>query len=866
MECWKLVAARILSATYPGDASGTLEVFDVKAKADCGRARTFLNLMLTCRELYHDLPWAMPKWCLATVLSQTNNDKYKRKLARVKMGQQPLDVHRGLSQQAEVIPGDDDAEDTWSKDYGPSVQDWLDTFQTTLLPPLLSPDEDKGGTDTEDDCTDSAARYAATVSAWMEERFLAYSWLGVTWASDLPFLQARLASIRHNDFWLKFSRCGRVAFTCMHDLETWAVAEGGEEPCWDEKDLREKGKNPREEKAHNDNDDDDDDDDECEEKQQHDDKRKQQQRRLHRQRHDDKRKQQQHRLHRQRHDDKRKQQQHRLHRQRHDDKRKQQQHRLQKRMTPREDAIRESQQQPRAALLYVTVTLKSQADADRFKEHYSTLVGDGHVRWFRVMYEQTALQGEVSNVHGLSLFGFNKLSDLSLFAGVQDLRVAVCRGMDLTPFTALKRLVFGGIVAGGQSVIADVDDVCLNSSSLVTSTLNAKRVCLRNMHLVDAPSPLHLPNATHIELRFDELDPDHNAAEDDFAVDLPPGLDKLVLVHGDTLGPELPRFEHAREADLQLCDVPDVAELAYLAHRVDKLVIRADPSDEFTATGLSQVPNTVYVCLDDVKCTKTTSLPPCVKELHAIVEDDVSVTCWSHIPLLSLTGWCMRASNMGALSGRRQLRMSGVVLDGEISDCDHVTLCDCHGSVVFSHITWLSVGPHRLRWGPDPRHTVAQCGANGDGDDDDGSGGGCGGDDDDDGSGGGSGSGHGSGDDDDDDDVNVDDDPGRGHAKVAGDSAKSERLLCIERVSDVSTCRLQLTSIMSFSCFHNVHRLILEDCTFDDLASLTSVTCLVIRDCTSNDKRWQWPNAVLVNRSPVEMMEVLTQGKRKRNT
>ncbi|EGD75194.1 hypothetical protein PTSG_06847 [Salpingoeca rosetta] len=71
------------------------------ASDDRNRVRTFLQLMFTCRELYHDLPRAMPKWILADALWRT---------------------HPYTQQPVRVV-----------------VSDWLDTFQRDLFHESTTP-------------------------------------------------------------------------------------------------------------------------------------------------------------------------------------------------------------------------------------------------------------------------------------------------------------------------------------------------------------------------------------------------------------------------------------------------------------------------------------------------------------------------------------------------------------------------------------------------------------------------------------------------------------------------------------------------------------------------------------------------------
>ncbi|EGD78491.1 hypothetical protein PTSG_09188 [Salpingoeca rosetta] len=440
----------------------------------------------------------------------------------------------------------------------------------------------------------------------------------------------------------------------------------------------------------------------------------------------------------------------------------------------------------------------------------------GHIRWLSMAHGQTTLQGEVSNVGGINFHGLVELDDFALFAGLHCVRIAN-RHVDLAPFAGINTLVLARVTVDDQSVIADAEELHVHEAPLETDTLNAKRVTLSFVK-GDVPARIHLPNATHFGLGYGSW-----STHVKFV--LPPRVDTITIRSVDL---NIPRFEHARVLDL---DCRGKVNLSALARRVDKLVIRSPVMLRTSADNplgrLLPVPDDVHVCLDDLRIVLTESkLPPCVKELSAngrrivsrrepgayprgiVTRKDASSTCLANVPLLSLSNY--RLGDVGALRGRRQLHLVCVTLDGEISDCNHVSLRRCNGSAAnLSGITWLYL----------ERATVMAS--------------------------------------DDDEDVEEDND--------ADDNSrvpqKPEAPLRVQRIQRVSTCQLGACSVTDSSCFRNVQRLILKRCKFDDLGALTAVGCLVVRDCTSLGDEWAWPDAVLVNRTPEDMMAVLMSGR-----
>ncbi|EGD82566.1 hypothetical protein PTSG_11978 [Salpingoeca rosetta] len=140
----------------------------------CVGVRGFFNLMLTCRGMYHDLPWAMPKWCLAE----------------------------------EAVPKapPNRAPSTFS--FQAHSEHWLDTFQVRLAPRQQEP------------LHVASDAVAFDEGAWLRQRFLVHSWLGMTWNSECVYLQ-RQVQAQAPAFWSDFARFGRIKFSSLPAMEAW---------------------------------------------------------------------------------------------------------------------------------------------------------------------------------------------------------------------------------------------------------------------------------------------------------------------------------------------------------------------------------------------------------------------------------------------------------------------------------------------------------------------------------------------------------------------------------------------------------------------------------------------------------------------
>ncbi|EGD78088.1 hypothetical protein PTSG_08966 [Salpingoeca rosetta] len=187
-------------------------------------ARAVLNLMLSCRTLYNELPWALPKWYLAH-------------LVRTDMlGQRHTCYVSGA---------------------------WLDTFQWEEEEPQQEEQEEEGGEENdggkdsdnrrEDDkgtkgstgdplACDGACGLAdpraathsisappsrnsssSSMHAWLEDRFLVHSWLGATWVSTCQFLAF---SPRTPKFMQAFGRYGRITFRGLSTADIFLWTDG----------------------------------------------------------------------------------------------------------------------------------------------------------------------------------------------------------------------------------------------------------------------------------------------------------------------------------------------------------------------------------------------------------------------------------------------------------------------------------------------------------------------------------------------------------------------------------------------------------------------------------------------------------------
>ncbi|EGD73879.1 hypothetical protein PTSG_05574 [Salpingoeca rosetta] len=154
IDAWSLIARHLTKESFPPDGMSP----DVIA---------LMRLMFTCRFLYDELPWAMPKWW------------FGRKFA-----------HRLIC--------------SWIRPAVPShltISMDADGFPTIITP-----------------TTTTSKEAAEAAEAWEAGRFLAYSRLGVWWGCS-HHMFSRMA--QESEFRRKFALFGRVGFSDVVDIKAW---------------------------------------------------------------------------------------------------------------------------------------------------------------------------------------------------------------------------------------------------------------------------------------------------------------------------------------------------------------------------------------------------------------------------------------------------------------------------------------------------------------------------------------------------------------------------------------------------------------------------------------------------------------------
>ncbi|EGD78476.1 hypothetical protein PTSG_09171 [Salpingoeca rosetta] len=850
---WALVAEQLLvpppiTVDAQVEAAVDVDVYCVRVRRDI--ARTFFNLMLTCRELYHDLPWAMPKWCLYNVFADAVVCAY------------PSTLEKSIRETPRV------------------VKDWIDTFQVerdALYAWYQSQDSDEA-TDTDAVCTD--------IGAWLQNRFLVHCWLGVTWDSSCSFLTAQVHDAR---FWHKFRQCGRLWFGVLSALEKW-----------DESVQRhEQGQN-RSDTAHGL-------EDACEKHEQHfkqpradavPSKKPQ-----HQAEHEEEGKEEDAKGDEEEIQHKQQHQRHEHHRQYEH----QQHQRCALRAAPAVFSLRtELFKQEDADLwhklrtttlagvrgeyVYLTAgkanfTLIKACDitifilSDRFDyASYDVDVRDVDQFCWSATTGHLASRCNLQRVRCIDFSAmWDTIDDLSYLAEGRLARVSLSSTFgetsDLTPVIGAEELLLDKFKCSrGQEAIAAAKILELRASPLEINTLNATHVSFRGLRTV--PDVLHLPNATHIELLNNS-----NVKR----LTCPSHITELEIDDNSPSPPLLPDFEHAGLVRFASTAAEPVVlppeQLAALGRRVDRLILGHCVED---IRSLNAIPSHVVVFLTTRHVNAP--VPPCVRLLKVHFKCDIHCSFMQHVPQLLLEQdtdddegeGAVTVHDLHLLSGRKLLDLMTCRVEGDITDCEHVRLSSCQGSVAMASITSLHIeratvaglttALHRQsREGETNRLAKSGARRNGGGDDDDGDGddGGCGGGGDcrgDDCRGDG-GADKDSGksasttavdDDDNDDDDDDDDDRSAWQQQVS-------RSVNVSLIKDVRHCRLFGCAISDFACISNVQRLLLVDCTFDCVDSLPPFPALVLEDCWTNSLEWRWPDATFVNQSPEEMRRILLE-------
>ncbi|EGD83397.1 hypothetical protein PTSG_04004 [Salpingoeca rosetta] len=743
---WALIAEQLLVTQRSEEEkilASCLSMAEMRSARRDG-VRAFCNLMMTCRELYLDLPWAMPKWCLSDVLLTVDAySGYISRAARQRM----------------------------------LIVDWMDTSQPALVRVEEEEDEDEeedtsagtSATPTSDTKDTTAAATTPAREVWLENRFLAYAWLGVTWDSRCAFLQAKLVATQRTagGFWSTFARCGRVHFTELSALDAWAAAthdEQMDEVAVEEGQAAEGMEDTRDMNA-----------------------------------------------------------------------------------VPLEPHQQEQQQDQqhqrrprRPAVFSLAATLHNQQEADQWSELRDTALAGAqgscvdltviaglsllaardvnklvvstlkaavdqvsfanvaHVRW-KTHKTQRSIHGKLRVVERLVLSNAASVDDISLLASIPAITLSsynCLQPLDLASLAGVKTLCLsGGRYVNEQQALATAQQLDLSRVALRCGTLQAAHVKLG--HPETTPDVLHLPNATHIELV---------STSGVKQVTCPPRINTLVIEDLAHTMPVIPEFEHAQQVDLNLKTPLTREQLADLGRRVDSLVLRGTTVAHMA--DLQDIPDNVHVQLMSV-CVDG-PVPTCVDALEVDLDgiDGYRGAWMSSAPSLVLPGRHPHrpVQDLHLLSGRKLLRVSECDLAGELSRCDHLILSSCSGSVSVSRIESLLIDAAALTL---PRDATV------------------------DGSGAGS-----------------------------NTMTRARKQLAVTGVHDVAHCRLQRCSIEAFEgCIEHVQRLILSRCTFDSVDDLPHVGSLVLRECTTEDKAWRWPDVVMTGRTPAEMAHVLMQGK-----
>ncbi|EGD80703.1 hypothetical protein PTSG_01293 [Salpingoeca rosetta] len=621
---WALVAERLVTAAASqapleddfekqplDEASFHPGIEDVRSD----HARTFFNLMLTCRELYHDLPWAVPKWGLAVVFEDT-----------------PM---RSLDQ-------------------------WLDKFQADLLG-STAPDALPSSSSCDQRGSDGRAAHAS----WLENRFLVYCWLGVTWDGRCSFLRSRLrASQPTTAFSRRFRHCGRVMFASLDDLESWA-AEVMHARCSCGHEHRASVALANTSEAQDDS---------------------------------RARDQPEHQL--EQHDTACAGEAGVLPQQRADD-----QHVAA--LVP--------------ALFSLNATLQGQADADRWHELRSTvlagargdrvmlelgqslssLAGDHidnliitswratlgcarirdveRVTWDCKLREQPAPGGLLlDNVQHFEARARASLLNLDALADIPSIQLSGCdeEVVDLSPLPRVKKLVIERTIAVNyEAAVAAVEHVRLGSTmELKTGTLHATHVNLSRTRI--STDTLHLPNATHIKAPRSGVK----------RLVFPPSL---VWLDIEGTPPEMPELKHAEVLKLRTSSEPLSHDtVVRLSRCASKLILRGQCVRR--VSDLCGIADNVHISAEvhdlDV------AAPACVQELCVLAEGDVRCELLGHVPRLVILGLREHPiRDVHLLSGRKYLHLLRCSLDGEVSDCDFLFLQAAYGRAALASIGSLLV-------------------------------------------------------------------------------------------------------------------------------------------------------------------------------
>ncbi|EGD78163.1 hypothetical protein PTSG_09039 [Salpingoeca rosetta] len=596
-------------------------------------ARAFVNLMLTCRQLYHDLPWAMPKWCLADVLSTH--------VWRMAIARRDLKIFIDAFQKG--IAGA-------RSPLCPHANTPLQILEQKAGPPQRSSRHD---------------RPASSRGVWLENRFLVYSWLGATWDSECAFLRTRLRSpLALADFWRSFARFGRVSYASLGNLEAW---------CGTQPDRS--GAADHDHTASHDGSD-------------------QQSQHVPQSKGD---KEDTPAPMDSRTDPSDTQSRHTVGgSETHPINATPALFSLEANLNDQRDADRFHELRTRAlgnargdrVALHVKTSLSSLSACNINELTIRSLFAEveqmrlstvQRVHWFANKQRQ-AIHGNIHNVRRFDTHHSVPLDADSAIASVPCIQLDDNAAADLTPLHRVTKLILNKVcVTNGLSVVASAQDIELRDMPLSSSvhTLNATRVKL--LRLSKAPNTLHLPQASRIELI-------HAGVR---RITCPPILRRLVVRDDTGSSPPVPEFHHA---DTVLLDLRYTRlsreELANLARRVSRLELSGGVA---SMRDLAGIPSHAHVSLENV-CVDA-PVPLCVKHLRISIAERLDSQLVAAVPELFIDGHFTypRIDNVHLLSGRQNLRISCASFNGDITHCTRVWLGFCHGRGTLASISSLTV-------------------------------------------------------------------------------------------------------------------------------------------------------------------------------
>ncbi|EGD79905.1 hypothetical protein PTSG_10188 [Salpingoeca rosetta] len=672
---WALIAAHLVPSEDARDDHHHVSILDEadvdKRAAQQALGRAFFNLMLTCRELYHDLPWAMPKWCLSRVY---NGNRAER-----------------------------------------AILHWLDTFQSDLLPATTATAAATATAATTKATTTKATTTASAPAgstrspsslpkeksamegvAWMESRFLAHCWLGAKFDSKCTFLRARLSTPTSPEFWHSFGLCGHVMFGTLNELKSWSATQQQQQHQQQQRQPQEQQRQPQQPQQ-------------PQPQQQH-----------------------EHKTHQHPPEHQRQQRQDAVlvpQTAAVSTPPKSQQkasqgplapalYSLNLNLTRQEDVdcfhqlhtrlLARARGDTMFVLTRVTIPLLTVSNVKylTIKSFSRTTIDSLHFHDVEeVEWHPTALQraicGTFRHTRHVTLHVPFSLDDIAALAGVpeielwssrllqlehmdeaQETNIDTSAATDVSPLRGARQLGLHVLpVLNEASSLEAAQRVSLTDVALTTNRLaNATSIRLANMKVM--PDVLHLPKATEIEL----------VESDVKQITCPAHLDRLYIHNGgsDATLP-IPSFEFAKEVQLKLFSLAR-EQLADLGSRVDTLVLHACVRN---MSDLHVIPDHVHVCVSMGmrELNVDVPAPPCVQELQCLRRADFPIHHVAHVPRLTLPSTSSGAPirDLYLLSNRQRLSLEGCTVEGEITGCRSLFLRACRGAATVTATHYLSV-------------------------------------------------------------------------------------------------------------------------------------------------------------------------------